>query len=173
VTGRDAALRFQVEEDAVSFLDGFGGVQPGVVAGDFVIRKRDGGPAYQLAVVVDDAAFGVTEVVRADDLLPSTPRQLLLYRALGFDPPQFVHLPLVVGTDGRRLAKRHGDTSLAHVRASGIAAEQVVGYLAHSLGLRPDGAPLTAAELLATLADDWLLGVPRNPVLGTDHGWEL
>ncbi len=109
-TGRDAALRVVVGVDAVPFVDRFAGAQEGRIAGDFVVQKRDGGPAYQLAVVVDDAAQGVTEVLRADDLLPSTPRQLLLYRALGLVAPQFAHVPLVVGKDGLRLAKRHGDT---------------------------------------------------------------
>src|SRR5205823_5583932 len=84
--------------------------------GDFVVWKSAGGPAYQLAVVVDDAAQGITEVIRGDDLIPSTPRQLLLYRALGLEAPRFAHVPLVVGPDGRRLAKRHGDTRLSALR---------------------------------------------------------
>ncbi|MFO1077636.1 MAG: tRNA glutamyl-Q(34) synthetase GluQRS [Planctomycetota bacterium] len=118
-TGREAALRFLVDVGAVPFDDLFAGPQPGRIRGDFVIQKRDGDPAYQLAVVVDDAAQGVTEVVRADDLLPSTPRQLLLYGALGLRPPVFAHVPLVIGADGLRLAKRHGDTSLRHLRERG------------------------------------------------------
>jgi len=172
-TGRDAALRFCVDVAEVPFEDGFCGAQRGAVAGDFVIQKRDGGPAYQLAVVVDDAAQGVSEVVRADDLLPSTPRQLLLYEALELAPPRFVHVPLVVGEDGRRLAKRHGDTSLGHFRSTGVRAQQVLGYLAWSLGLQPDRSETTVIDLLerARTEPRWWQGVPKVPVLGTDHGW--
>jgi glutamyl-tRNA synthetase len=165
-TGRDAALRFRVDVGAVPFADGFAGPQAGRLRGDFVVQKRDGGPAYQLAVVVDDAAQGVTEVLRADDLLPSTPRQLLLYRALGLQPPAFVHVPLVVGADGLRLAKRHGDTSLRHLRARGVRAERLVGHLAFLCGLRPRGASCTARELLG---DFDLARLPRGPVRGDDH----
>jgi glutamyl-tRNA synthetase len=165
-TGREAALRFRVDVGAVPFDDGFCGPQRGAVDGDFVIGKRDGGPAYQLAVVVDDAAQGVTEVVRADDLLPSTPRQLLLYRALGLTPPRFWHLPLVVGADGRRLAKRHGDTSLRHLRARGVPPEAVVGHLAFLSGLSARGARCRPQDLLAGF--DWGR-VPRSPVRGDDH----
>src|SRR4029453_7512515 len=95
--------------------------------GDFVIAKADGTPAYQLAVVVDDASMGVTQVVRGDDLLDSTPRQILLYPALGMAEkiPSYWHLPLVVGTDGRRLAKRHGDTRLMTYRQAGVSARRV------------------------------------------------
>lgn len=166
-TGRDVALRFRVDVDQVPFDDGFLGPQRGAVHGDFVIQKRDGGPAYQLAVVVDDAAQGVTEVVRADDLLPSTPRQLLLYRALGLRPPRFVHVPLVVGADGRRLAKRHGDTSIAHLRARGVTAAAVVGYLAQLSGLGPAGTCCRPRDLIAGF--DWAR-VPHAPVRGDDHG---
>jgi glutamyl-tRNA synthetase len=166
-TGRDAALRFRVDVAAVPFVDGFAGPQAGRVRGDFVVQKRDGGPAYQLAVVVDDAAQGVSEVLRADDLLPSTPRQLLLYRALGLTPPQFVHVPLVVGADGRRLAKRHGDTSLHYLRGRGVRAEQVVGYLAFLCGFRPRGTSCRPRDLLSDFA---LAALPRGPVRGCDHG---
>jgi len=164
-TGRDAALRFRVDVDAVPFTDGFVGAQAGKVVGDFVVQKRDGGPAYQLAVVVDDAATGVTEVVRADDLLASTPRQLLLYRALGLGAPRFVHVPLVVGGDGRRLAKRHGDTSLRWFRDRGVAADTIVGHLAHRTGLAPTNAPCRPRDLLARFAWE---RVPRGPVRGDD-----
>lgn len=166
-TGRPAALRFRVDAAAVPFVDGFVGPQPGRVAGDFVIRKRDGGPAYQLAVVVDDAAQGVTEVLRADDLLPSTPRQLLLYRALGLREPRFVHVPLVVGSDGKRLAKRHGDTSLRHLRERGVPAEALVGWLAAACGLRPAGVRCTPRDLLRDFS---LAALPRSPVAGDRHG---
>ena len=132
----------------------------------FVVQKRDGAPAYQLAVVVDDAAQEVTEVMRADDLLPSTPRQLLLYRALDLPEPEFTHVPLVVGRDGLRLAKRHGDTSLRFFRSQGVKAEDLVGYLAVLSGLRDEAAPTTAQELLR---DFDLSKVARGPVQGDDH----
>lgn len=166
-TGREPALRFRVDVAAVPFDDDFAGAQQGRVRGDFVVQKRDGGPAYQLAVVVDDAAQGVTEVLRADDLLPSTPRQLLLYDALGLPAPRFVHVPLVVGADGLRLAKRHGDTSLRAFRQAGVASERLVGHLAHLCGLRPRGAACTPRELLAGFD---LRLLPRGPVRGDDFG---
>ncbi|MCK5942593.1 MAG: tRNA glutamyl-Q(34) synthetase GluQRS [Planctomycetes bacterium] len=165
-TGRQAALRFRVDVDAVPFDDGFRGPQRGAIRGDFVIQKRDGDPAYQLAVVVDDAAQGVSEVLRADDLLPSTPRQLLLYRALERTEPRFVHVPLVVGRDGLRLAKRHGDTSLAHLRRQGVRAEDLCGYLAVLCGLRPERAPCTPRDLLAAFD---LRKLSPDPIRGDDH----
>ncbi len=166
--GREAAVRFRVEADAVAFHDGFHGHQLGRVRGDFVIQKREGLPAYQLAVVVDDAAQGVTEVLRGDDLLPSTPRQLLLYRALGLAPPTFTHVPLVVGPDGLRLAKRHGDTSLRYLRERGVPPERLVGYLAFLSGMRERGAECTPRELLAGFDPS---RVPRAAVDGTTHGF--
>jgi len=167
VSGRDPALRFVVDVPAVPFDDGFRGEQPGRVAGDFVVQKRDGGPAYQLAVVVDDAAQGITEVVRADDLLASTPRQLLLFDALGLTAPRFVHVPLVIGGDGLRLAKRHGDTSLRHLREQGTSASALVGYLAFLCGLRPRGGECLPADLLRDFA--WS-ALDRQPVRGDEHG---
>ncbi len=133
------------------FEDGVAGRQRCRVAeelGDFVVAKSDGSPAYQLAVVVDDQAMGITEVVRGDDLLPSTFRQLELYDFFGWTPPRFAHVPLVVGPDGRRLAKRHGDTRLATLRAEGITPESILGLLAWSCGLRATREPTTAGELL-------------------------
>ncbi len=168
-TGRDAAVRFRVERAAVPFVDRFRGPQAGTVRGDFVIAKRDGGPAYQLAVVVDDAAQGVTHVLRGDDLLPSTPRQLLLYAALGLTPPSFAHVPLVVGPDGLRLAKRHGDTSLRFFRERGVRPEQVVGYLAVLSGLGDgSGRACLPRDLLA---DFDLRRVPRGAVDGASPPW--
>ncbi|HEV3115526.1 MAG TPA: tRNA glutamyl-Q(34) synthetase GluQRS [Gemmataceae bacterium] len=143
--------RFRTDSSLCEFLDQFQGPQRialSSIGGDFVVWKSAGTPAYQLAVVVDDAALGITEVVRGDDLLPSTPRQLLLYEALGLTPPNFVHVPLVVGPDGRRLAKRHGDTRLASLRAAGVTAEAVVGLLAWSCGWIDSIRPTTPGELL-------------------------
>lgn len=108
--------------------------------GDFVVRRADGGFAYQLAVVVDDALMGVTQVVRGADLLSSTPRQLWLYRTLGLKAPEFYHLPLLLAPDGRRLSKRDGDQSLEHLQAK-YTPEQIVGRLAYVCGLTDTPAP--------------------------------
>ena len=166
-SGRSPALRFRVDADAAPFEDRFCGPQPGVVRGDFVIQRRDGGAAYQLAVVVDDAAQGVNEVVRADDLLTSTPRQLLLQRALGLPSPRYVHVPLLVDADGRGLSKRFGDTSLRQLREQGVTAAQVCGYLALLCGLRGSRAPCTPRDLLAAFD---LERLPRGALRADDHG---
>ena len=99
-------------------------------------------------MVADDAAGAVTEVVRGDDLVPSTPRQLLLYEALGLPPPAFVHVPLVVGPDGRRLAKRHGDTRLSALRRAGVRPAALVGLLAWSCGWLAAPEEIDARDLL-------------------------
>ena len=137
-TGRPPALRFQVPPGPVCFEDhshGLIAIDVAAQVGDFVVRKGNGTVAYQLAVVLDDAAMGITEVVRGDDLISSTPRQLLLYRALSLPVPTFRHVALVVGRDGLRLAKRHGDTRIASFRQQGIAPERIVGLLAHWSGM--------------------------------------
>jgi len=154
---RPYCWRFRLPAASPTFEDGLRGpttVDLRAVGGDFVVWKaaRSPGmpstPAYQLAVVVDDAAQGVTEVVRGDDLVPSTPRQLLLYEALGLPAPAFVHVPLVVGPDGRRLAKRHGDTRLAALRAAGMRPEALLGLLAWSCGWIERAEPIGARDLL-------------------------
>ena len=114
-TGRAPALRLWVPEEEITFTDGhMGEYREWLPAdcGDFLLRRSDGIFAYQLAVVVDDAAMGVTEVVRGADLLASTPRQLLLYRLLGLEAPAFYHFPLLLGSDGQRLSKRNADAGL-------------------------------------------------------------
>lgn len=149
--GRLAAVRFLVPPGPVAFEDLLAGPQALDVSaqvGDFVIRRADGIAAYQLAVAVDDAAMGITEVLRGDDLLSSTPRQLLLYDALGLPAPRFLHVPLVVGPDGARLAKRHGATSLAALQARGEDPARICGFLAESAGLAAPGERLTPPELL-------------------------
>lgn len=152
-SGREPAIRFRVPDETVSFNDALAGAVRCEVArelSDFVIFKNDGTAAYQLAVVLDDADSGVTDVVRGDDLLDSTPRQILLYRAFGMDRqiPNYTHLPLVVGMDGRRLAKRHGDTRLETYRQSGTPASRVLALLANWTGIRPEGDIRSAADLL-------------------------
>jgi glutamyl-tRNA synthetase len=129
--------RFRLPERTPWFEDSFRGpmaIDLRRLGGDFVVWKTTGTPAYQLSVVVDDAAMRVTEVVRGDDLVPSTPRQILLYQSLGLKPPHFIHVPLVVGSDGRRLAKRHGDTRLSALREQGVKPEMLRGLLAWSCG---------------------------------------
>ncbi len=148
---RPPSWRLAVSPGSVRFRDAVHGECPFDVAaevGDFVVARADGVASYQLAVTVDDAAMGVEEVVRGDDLLPSTARQLLLYRALGLSPPGFAHVPLVVGPDGARLAKRHGAPSLGELRAQGADPREVVGRLAASAGLCPAGARSAPAELV-------------------------
>jgi glutamyl-tRNA synthetase len=155
--------RFRVPVRSPTFLDGFRGrcqIDLRTIGGDFVLWKTTGTPAYQLAVVVDDAAMGVTEVVRGDDLVPSTPRQLLVYEALGWSPPQFFHVPLVVGTDGRRLAKRHGDTRLSTLRESGVSAGWLRGLLAWSCGWMEQVREVTIEELQDRFC---LKSIPTTP----------
>jgi glutamyl-tRNA synthetase len=150
-TGRAAALRFAAPAGAVEFDDLLFGPQsfdPSAETGDFVIRKANGTAAYQLATVVDDAATGVDLVVRGSDLLPSTARQILLQRALGLPTPTHLHLPLVVGPDGLRLAKRHGDTSVRTLRATGWTAPALVGRIAATAGLCAPDEPVTPAVLV-------------------------
>ena len=114
---------------------------------DFVVRRADGVWAYQLAVAVDDHAMGISEVVRGDDLLTSTPRQVALLAALGHHPPNYLHVPLLLGEDGQRLSKRHASRSVATLREEGHAPEAIIGSLAASLGLGT-GSPAPAAELV-------------------------
>ena len=116
--------------------------------GDFVVAKADGSPAYQLAVVVDDHFMEVTEVLRGDDLIPSAFRQLELYDVFGWRAPAMAHVPLVVGADGRRLAKRHGDTRLTTLRQTHVPPEKLVGLLAWSCGLLHSPVPCRPTELL-------------------------
>lgn len=147
---RQPSLRLCVEPGTVTFEDALAGrVEQDVSAavGDFILRRADGLFAYQLAVVVDDGNMGIERVVRGDDLLLSTPRQLLLYRALGLPPPAFAHVPLVLGPDGRRLSKRHGDLSLRALREAGVSPGRVVGWLAASLGLCSIGEEPGVADL--------------------------
>lgn len=165
-----ANWRFATPDVAVEFVDGFAGPQrlvPAATIGDFVVWTRRGQPAYQMAVVVDDHHQRVTRVVRGDDLLDSAARQLLLYRALGYTPePAYTHLPLVVGSDGRRLAKRHGDTRLDTYRAAGVPAERVIGLLALWCGVIPERAGLSGAEFCSALDPST---IPPHPVVFTEE----
>jgi glutamyl-tRNA synthetase len=167
ITDRPYAWRMRVENEAISYEDGIRGpitLNLKDIGGDFVVWKSAGTPAYQLAVVVDDHAQGVTEVIRGDDLIPSTPRQLLLYRSLGLTPPKFIHVPLVVGSDGRRLAKRNGDTHLQALRQAGVQAESLLGLLAWSCGWIARAKPIGLAELVARFR---LQSIPLEPFVLT------
>jgi glutamyl-tRNA synthetase len=146
--GRPAALRLDARGESIAFTDRLHGAQAGAVD-DLVLWRGDDTPAYNLAVVVDDADQGIGEVVRGDDLLDSTPRQLLLGRLLGLPEPAYVHVPLVLGPDGARLAKRHGAVTLAERAALGEGVSDVLTWMARSLGLLAAGERIAApAELV-------------------------
>lgn len=152
---RAPAHRFRFEDPSPGFDDLLCGHYPeGAVGGDFVLRRADGTWAYQLAVVVDDAQMKITEVVRGDDLLASTPRQLALYTALGYEAPEFVHVPLVTDESGTRLATRHGAPSIESLRTSGRSPESVIGELAFSLGIQATPEPTDVEALVSGFALD-------------------
>lgn len=161
---RPPALRLRVPEETIAFVDGHYGLVKQDLAtecGDFILRRSDGVFAYQLAVVADDAAMGVTQVVRGRDLLSSAPRQLYLYRLLGFPEPAFAHAPLLLAPDGRRLSKRDRDVSLEALEEKGLTGPEIVGRLAFLAGLldRPEAAQ--PQDLLPVFAWD---KVPREDV---------
>lgn len=147
---RRPAWRVKVGEESITFRDLLQGKYKEDLktdCGDFILRRSDGVYAYQLAVVVDDAAMGVTQVVRGSDLLSSTPRQIYLQRLLGLSEPQYGHVPLLLAADGRRLAKRDRDQELGELQ-SRYTAPELLGRLAHLAGLIPEPAPITAQELI-------------------------
>ena len=152
---RAPALRLRVPDEIWGFSDGHMGFYEENLAqncGDFLLRRSDGMFAYQLAVVVDDAAMGVTEVVRGADLLDSTPRQLYLYHLLGLRAPSFYHVPLLLAPDGRRLSKRDADAGLDVLRDQ-CSPEEILGKLAYLAGFNPSAEPKAANTLLADF--DW------------------
>lgn len=155
------AWRFAVPRGrVVRWKDHIAGEQAFEVArqlGDFVIWKKDGEPAYQLAVVVDDGLVDINQVVRGDDLLPSAARQILLHEALGQQPPAWWHLPLVFDASGKRMAKRTGDATLQSLRAQGVRPGAVLEWVALVSGLNPSESVRTAADLLASFDPACLL----------------
>lgn len=138
--GRPPALRLRSDARVIEFDDVVHGAVTGVVD-DVVLRRNDGVPAYNLAVVVDDGLQGVTEVVRGDDLLASTARQIHLQELFGYGRPAYVHVPLVVDAEGRRLAKRRGEPlTMTDLSAIGIATQDIVKWIVESLGFEPGNA---------------------------------
>jgi glutamyl-tRNA synthetase len=147
-SGRRPALRLDARGERIGFVDRLHGPIDALVD-DLVLWRGDDTPAYNLAVVVDDADQGVGEVVRGDDLLETTPRQLLLQRLLGLPEPSYAHVPLVLGPDGARLAKRHGAVTLADRAARDETPANVLAWMARSLGLAAPGEAVDASLLLA------------------------
>ncbi|MFT7516615.1 MAG: glutamyl-tRNA synthetase [Myxococcota bacterium] len=148
--GRQPCWRFHFARPKVEFDDAVCGLKTFETSklSDFVVCKNNGEASYQLAVVIDDTAQGVTEVLRGDDLLDSTARQIEIYRALGFSQPEFKHVPLVLGQDMRRLAKRHGDTSLKEFRQQKVSPQQLIGWLAYASGITDDLNEMMPHDLL-------------------------
>lgn len=181
VTARSAmrppALRLRVPElgdpaGTVTFDDRTYGVQHEVLArdcGDFLVRRSDGVFAYQLAVVVDDAAMGVTEVVRGCDLLGSTARQMYLQRVLGYSQPEYAHVPLLVAPDGRRLSKRDRDCAMDELRERFGSADRLLGFLAYAAGIAPDAASRSASQL--TDMFDWDMVRARRESIVVGEGF--
>ena len=154
---RRPAWRVAVPNETISFRDGLQGEVSQNLrrdCGDFLLRRSDGVCAYQLAVTVDDGRMGITEVVRGRDLLDSTPRQIFLLRELGYEPPRYIHTPLLLSGDGRRLSKRDRDLDLGALRGV-TTAEKLVGELAFRLGLIRKAYPVTPGELVSGF--DWSL----------------
>lgn len=152
--GRRPAWRVRVPDEVITVLDGHMGPYSENLCrdcGDFILRRSDGVWAYQLAVVVDDALMGVDHVVRGSDLLPSAPRQAWLHRTLGYEPPEFYHLPLLTDSTGRRLAKRDADLDMGALRER-YTPRELVGYLAFLTGLQPEPAPVSPKELTGTFS---------------------
>ncbi len=150
-SGRKPATRLVVPDEEISFVDAHYGRQSINLArhcGDFVLRRADGAWAYQLAVVVDDALMGITEVVRGRDLLLSAPQQIYLYRLLGFPVPTFCHLPLLCNEAGQRLCKRDKSLDLGEIRKSGHAPEKVIGQLAFYAGIIDRPEAVSAQDLV-------------------------
>jgi glutamyl-tRNA synthetase len=167
--GTKYAWRFRFSPmQTTTWIDQFAGQQtliPSQSLGDFIVARNYGPVAYQLAVVVDDHDSDINNVVRGDDLIYSTYRQLAIYDALQWKAPSWIHLPLVVGNDGRRLAKRHGDSRLKFYREQGVKPEELLNAIAQSLGLTTNKSLLNANQILdlAQQSSDWLHRIPAAP----------
>lgn len=162
---RPAAMRVIVPNETITFTDAaMGTCSENLLreCGDFIVRRSDGIFAYQLAVVADDAATGVTEVVRGRDLLSSTPRQIWLHRTLGYTPPFFTHVPLVLDANGNRLSKRDGTGCLSVLREKYRSSEPLIGVLAAAAGILPRPEPVSARDLIPLYSPTLL---PRSDIL--------
>jgi len=175
---RPFAWRYRTEPKEINYLDGILGqlrCQVHTVLGDFVIAKSDGSFSYQLAATFDDQQMGVNQVVRGDDLYQSTFRQICLQSEFGWNRPNYFHLPLVVGPDGRRLAKRHGDTRLSVLQEKGKGPEELIGILACSLGFTSQPDPISAQDLLQKLQSRYLAFpwdlIPKDPYILMPNTW--
>jgi glutamyl-tRNA synthetase len=157
--GRRPALRLRTDGREVTFEDRFSGVHTGRLD-DVVLQRNDGVPAYNLAVVVDDAMQGITQVVRGDDLIATTPRQIELQRLLDLPRPQYAHVPLALAPDGNRLAKRSGAVTLHDLARRGCSPADVCARLAASLGIDTGGRPVLAGDLVDVFDPD---RVPLTP----------
>jgi glutamyl-tRNA synthetase len=172
--GRRPAIRLRAHESMgaaasmIEFTDLVAGPSSGGVD-DVVLQRNDGVPAYNLAVVLDDALQGVTQVVRGDDLLSSTPRQIHLQRLLGLTTPTYGHVPLVMGDDGERLSKRHGSVTLAELGDAGASTALVVAELLRSFGCETD-ASSDVSSLLSGVASSFVIGAitPGEAVYSPD-----
>ena len=162
------ATRMRVSNKSYTFEDKvYGPISQNLAesCGDFIVQRADGVFAYQLAVVVDDADMGITEVVRGSDLLSSTPRQLYLQDTLGLSHPTYAHLPLLVAPDGRRLSKRDRDLDLGVLRAQGKTPEEILGFLAYCIGLAEKDETLSAAQVVNRFSWDALRAHRENVVV--------
>jgi glutamyl-tRNA synthetase len=163
LSGRPIAWRFRVGPGAVVWDDLFLGrveLDPSQIGGDFIVARHNVGHSYQLAVVVDDAAMGINQVIRGDDLVTSTPRQILLYHRLGWPLPAFGHVPLAVAPDGRRLAKRDGALKLTALREASVDPRRLVGSLIHSFGWSECDSATTPREAIDRYAPTQIPGKP-------------
>ena len=161
---RPASTRLIVPDRAIAITDGHYGphsVNLSTHVGDFIIRRKDGAWAYQLAVVVDDALMGITEVVRGRDLLLSSPQQMYVAQLLGFSTPRFIHLPLLCNEEGQRLSKRDKSLDMESLRQH-CTAPELIGHLAFLAGLQPEPQPATPKSLVGTF--DWSK-VPLNDII--------
>jgi glutamyl-tRNA synthetase len=162
---KPACWRLKVDPGEIAFDDAIAGPQAldvALDAGDFPLTRFDGTPAYQLAVVTDDHAMDIDMVIRGDDLLSSTPRQIAIYKSLGWAPPKFAHVPLVIGADGKRLAKRHGESRIAQFREAGVSAKKIIGWAAWRSGQIDK---LREISIRDVLADFDLARLPRKRIV--------
>ena len=162
-----AAIRFIVPDEIISFTDGHYGkyhVNLAKHCGDYILRRKDGAWAYQLAVVIDDALMGITEIVRGRDLLLSTPQQLHLYCTLGFSTPTFIHHPLLINENGQRLCKRDLSMDLNALREKHVSPEKIIGNLAFLAGITPEPTPVSPQDLLPLFA--WQK-VPKEDIIAS------